>query len=60
MNRTYTAKYSDYLVSLIGACILAFGLGAALGASLGNLGWVFVLLGAGLHALGMSRIRANH
>ena len=60
MKRIYTAKYGDYLLSLIGACVVAFGLGAALGSSLGNFRWLLVLIGAGLHGIGMFRTRGSH
>jgi hypothetical protein len=53
MNNMYTAKYSDYLISLAGACVVAFGLGAVLGKALGNFAWVLVVIGALVHAWGM-------
>jgi hypothetical protein len=60
MDKNYTAKYGDYLISLTGACLVAFGLGTVVGDSLGNLGWVLVILGAGLHPLGMFRSKSTH
>jgi hypothetical protein len=53
MNNMYRAKYSDYLISLTGACVVAFGLGAVVGDALGNLAWVLVVVGALVHAWGM-------
>ncbi len=60
MNKVYSAKYGDYLLSLFGACVVAFGLGAAAGSSLGNYGWLLVIIGAGLHGIGMYRTRGSH
>lgn len=55
MNRMFTAKYTDYLISLTGACVIAFGLGVVVGDAIANFGWLLILLGTVVHAFGMYR-----
>ena len=59
MNGTFTAKYLDYLISLVGAGILAFGLGAVTANLIGDLKWPIIVVGALIHALGMLRTRGS-
>lgn len=47
------AKYSEWLGSLFGACLIAFGLGVWLYNTFQNLVWPIVVVGVMLHSWGM-------
>jgi hypothetical protein len=55
MREIYTATYGEYLASLAGACIIAFGLGVLLANVFNNFAWLLVLLGVVIHGWGMYR-----
>ncbi|HEU5187381.1 MAG TPA: hypothetical protein VFT87_02655 [Candidatus Saccharimonadales bacterium] len=51
-----SAKYGEWQASLWGACLVAFALGAFLGAYLGVLVWAILIAGILLHVWGMTKI----
>lgn len=56
----YSAKYSEYLASLVGACIVAFGLGIVLADYFGSVAWLFILVGVGVHGWGMFKTHGRN
>jgi hypothetical protein len=46
-------KYSEWLASLIGACLIAVSLGVWLHEILDSLAWLILILGVALHSWGM-------
>ena len=60
MNRLYTTKYGNYLLSILGACLVAFGLGSVIGEGLGNAAWLLVLIGVAIHGFAMFQTREMH
>lgn len=54
MNELRTAKYSEWLASLFGACFIAFGLGAWFGSSFADgIIVAIVVIGIVMHSWGM-------
>lgn len=61
MNALRTAKYSEWLASLFGACFVSFGLGAWFGESFSDpLLAVIVVVGIVMHSWGMYRINKRN
>ena len=49
----FSAKYGDYLASLFGASIVAFGLGVLLADYFSDAVWLLIIAGTVLHGWGM-------
>lgn len=61
MEKIYNrGTYSEWLSSLMGACMIAFGLGILFAESLRFLTWYLLIAGVVLHAWGMYRMNKRN
>ncbi len=53
MKNMTQAKYSEWLASLFGACLIAFALGVWLTSTFDDFAWIILIVGILLHGFGM-------
>lgn len=60
MENLRKAKYNEWLGSLLGACLIALGLGSLFAESLKPIVWWLIVAGVLLHGWGMYKIHQRN